>query len=45
MTVESGTARVQAAAGIVADSIPEREARETELKAGALFRAAGGALP
>jgi anthranilate synthase component 1 len=42
MSVEGATARVQAAAGIVADSIPEREARETELKAGALFRAAAG---
>ena len=40
MVVEDGVARVQAAAGIVADSDPDREARETEIKAGALFRAA-----
>jgi anthranilate synthase component 1 len=40
MVVEKGIARVQAAAGIVADSDPEREARETEIKSGALFRAA-----
>jgi anthranilate synthase component 1 len=43
MVVEDGTARVQAAAGIVADSDPEREARETEIKSGALFRAAEAA--
>jgi anthranilate synthase component 1 len=43
MVVEEGTARVQAAAGIVADSDPEREARETEIKSGALFRAAENA--
>jgi anthranilate synthase component 1 len=45
MVVEDGVARVQAAAGIVMDSVPEREARETEIKSGALFRAveaAGG---
>jgi anthranilate/para-aminobenzoate synthase component I len=36
-------ARVQAAAGIVMDSVPEREARETEIKSGALFRAAEAA--
>jgi anthranilate synthase component 1 len=40
MAVEDGEARIQAAAGIVADSVPEREARETEIKSGALFRAA-----
>ena len=40
MAVERGEARIQAAAGIVADSVPEREARETEIKSGALFRAA-----
>ncbi|MGH9441297.1 MAG: chorismate-binding protein, partial [Thermoanaerobaculia bacterium] len=40
MSVENGEARIQAAAGIVADSVPEREARETEIKSGALFRAA-----
>jgi anthranilate synthase component 1 len=39
MVVEKGRARVQAAAGIVADSVPEREARETEIKAGALLGA------
>ena len=39
MVVEDGVARVQAAAGIVVDSVPEREARETEIKSGALFRA------
>jgi anthranilate synthase component 1 len=39
MVVEDGIARVQAAAGIVADSVPEREALETEIKSGALFRA------
>lgn len=39
MVVEDGVARVQAAAGIVADSVPEREATETEIKSGALFRA------
>lgn len=31
---------VQAAAGIVADSVPENEYRETEIKAGAILRAA-----
>jgi anthranilate synthase component 1 len=40
MAIEDGLARVQAAAGIVADSVAEREARETEIKSGALFRAA-----
>jgi anthranilate synthase component 1 len=39
MVVEKDVARVQAAAGIVADSQPEREARETEIKSGALFTA------
>ena len=43
MVVEGGEARVQAAAGIVADSVPETEARETEIKSGALFRAAAAA--
>ena len=43
MVVENGVARVQAAAGIVADSDPDREARETEIKSGALFRAAEAA--
>lgn len=39
MAIEDGLARIQSAAGIVADSVPEKEARETEIKAGALFRA------
>ena len=37
--VEDGVCRVQAGAGIVADSIPEKEYREAESKAAALFRA------
>jgi len=37
--VENGTWRVQAGAGIVADSIAENEYREAESKAAALFRA------
>jgi anthranilate synthase component 1 len=37
--VENGVCRVQAGAGIVADSVPEREYREAESKAAALFRA------
>jgi anthranilate synthase component I len=37
--VEGGVCRVQAGAGIVADSIPEKEYREAESKAAALFRA------
>ena len=37
--VESGICRIQAGAGIVADSDPEREYREAESKAEALFRA------
>jgi anthranilate synthase component I len=37
--VEDGVCRVQAGAGIVADSIPENEYREAESKAEALFRA------
>ncbi len=37
--VERGFCRIQAGAGIVADSIPEREYREAESKAAALFRA------
>lgn len=40
---EGGQARVQAGAGIVADSVPEREADETEKKAAALFAAAAAA--
>jgi anthranilate synthase component 1 len=37
--IEAGAATVQAGAGIVADSDPETEQRETEAKAGALFEA------
>jgi anthranilate synthase component 1 len=37
--VENGVCRIQAGAGIVADSIPEKEYRESESKAAALFRA------
>jgi anthranilate synthase component 1 len=37
--VEGGVCRIQAGAGIVADSIPEKEYREAESKAAALFRA------
>jgi anthranilate synthase component 1 len=37
--VEEGTCRLQAGAGIVADSIPQNEYREAESKAAALFRA------
>ena len=38
--IKDGTLYVQAAAGVVADSIPEMEWRETEHKARALLRAA-----
>jgi anthranilate synthase component 1 len=38
--VKDGTLYVQAAAGVVADSVPEMEWRETEAKARALVRAA-----
>ena len=37
--VKDGTAYVQAGAGIVADSDPDYEVRETEAKAGAVFDA------
>ncbi len=37
--VEKGICRIQAGAGIVADSVPENEYREAESKAEALFRA------
>jgi len=37
--VEKGTCRIQAGAGIVADSVAENEYREAESKAEALFRA------
>jgi anthranilate synthase component 1 len=43
--LRGGRAYVQAGAGVVADSVPEREFAETESKAGALLRAlalAGG---
>jgi anthranilate synthase component 1 len=39
MVVSDGEVRVQAGAGIVADSDPEREFEETEHKAGALLEA------
>ncbi|HVQ40202.1 MAG TPA: chorismate-binding protein [Pyrinomonadaceae bacterium] len=39
IVLREGEASVQAGAGIVADSIPEREYEETVHKAGALFRA------
>jgi anthranilate synthase component 1 len=38
--VKDNTLYVQAAAGVVADSVPEMEWRETEVKARALIRAA-----
>ncbi len=37
--IEGGLAHVQAGAGIVADSVPEREAQETRDKAAAMIRA------
>ncbi|MDP9341834.1 MAG: anthranilate synthase component I family protein [Actinomycetota bacterium] len=40
--VSDGRAHVQAGAGVVADSDPERELRETEAKASALLQAVGG---
>lgn len=40
-TIANGTAAVQAGAGIVADSVPEREWEETENKARALLTAIG----
>ena len=39
IVLEAGQATLQAGAGIVADSDPEAEERETEAKAGALFEA------
>ena len=39
IVLRDGVARVQAGAGIVADSVPEREFVETEAKGEALFRA------
>jgi len=38
--IQNNTLYVQAAAGIVADSVPEMEWKETEVKARALLRAA-----
>jgi anthranilate synthase component 1 len=37
--MEAGRATIQAGAGIVADSDPEAERRETEAKAGAMLEA------
>jgi anthranilate synthase component 1 len=39
LVARGGTAALQAGAGIVADSVPEREFEETAAKAGALLRA------
>jgi anthranilate synthase component 1 len=39
MVIKDGVAYVQAGAGIVYDSVPEREFEETVNKASALFRA------
>jgi anthranilate synthase component 1 len=39
ITMAGGLAQVQAGAGIVADSIPEKEYAEAESKAAAIFRA------
>ena len=39
MIIKDGVAYVQAGAGIVYDSVPEREYEETVNKAAALFRA------
>jgi anthranilate synthase component 1 len=48
MLVKGGKVWIQAGAGIVADSVPEKEYEETLSKATALFRAvkmaAGGTL-
>jgi len=41
--VKDGVLHVQAGAGIVADSVPDREADECESKARALMRAVEGA--
>jgi anthranilate synthase component I len=43
LVIRAGQAWVQAGAGIVADSVPDREYRETVHKAGALFSAIGQA--
>ena len=39
MVLKDGTAYVQAGAGIVADSVPERESAEVAAKAGAILAA------
>jgi anthranilate synthase component 1 len=39
ITIINNTLSIQAGAGIVADSIPEEEYRETIRKAGAMFKA------
>jgi len=39
MTLKNGVAKVQAGAGIVSDSVPEKEFEETENKAKALIKA------
>ncbi|MFC5714225.1 anthranilate synthase component I [Thalassorhabdus alkalitolerans] len=39
MVVKNGKAYIQAGAGVVADSVPEKEFEETQNKAGALIRA------
>jgi anthranilate synthase component 1 len=42
MTVQDGEIELRAGAGIVADSVPERELEETRAKALGLLRALGG---
>jgi anthranilate synthase component 1 len=42
--IKDGVLHVQAGAGIVADSVPEYEQRECEVKAGALIAAAREAV-
>ncbi len=39
VVIAGGTAFVQAGAGVVADSVPEREYQETLAKAGVMFEA------
>jgi anthranilate synthase component 1 len=41
MTIRAGRIELQAGAGIVADSLPERELEETRAKARGLLRALG----
>jgi anthranilate synthase component 1 len=43
--LRDGYVYVQAGAGIVADSVPEREYEECLRKAGAMLQAVGGAKP